>query len=645
MADDVFGIVGSVIAGAYQVETVVAEGGFAVVYRAFHTGFRAPIALKCLKIPEQFSERHQEEFLEQFRAEAVLLFRLSASIPTVVRPLHIDAFTNAEGMFVPFMALEWLEGETLDAIVLRRQQEGRAPFTLKKLMRLLTPVARALERAHNFNSPEGFISIVHRDLKPENIFVASVAGEQTVKILDFGIGKAKSVASQVAGRASQTVTGLSSFTPAYGAPEQWLPKRFGQTGAWTDVWGLALTMVETLAARPIVDGDQAEMMSIVLSETRRPTPRGVGLEISDAAEAVFLRALSVDPRDRYPEAGAFWSDLVQALGMSEELGMRSSAAPRDARSEGGVVQLVDHIEAAMPRASYGPGVRGSAPTRSGRPLTPSLASYPSRASNVNRISGSAARRVSTPGAPPPELSRLSTPSAMPGQNIVSSAPPGRVSAPGDAAVPGAPRVPMISETGLRRERSSAPPMQADPQFNPAAGGPMDLAVDPDWNQRATRPSRPPQAASGSPLPIPPAGSDPPVPPERISSAPGDVQNAPYPGVPHGAHRRPYSSRPPRPGSIRPGPSQPPGPSRPPSVPPQFVASDFRAPEPPSLVRRLMPGLVLVGLSIALTLFDQAYAASSGTLFSIGPVRAPWLAALLMIGGIGIGAYRGFGIKR
>jgi len=81
------------------------------------------------------------------------------------------------------------------------------------------------------------------------------------------------------------------------------------------------------------------------------------------------------------------------------------------------------------------------------------------------------------------------------------------------------------------------------------------------------------------------------------------------------------------------------------VPPQFVASDFKAPEPVSLVRRLLPGLVLVGLSILLTLFDQAYAASSGTLFSIGPVRAPWLAALLMIGGIGIGAYRGFGIKR
>jgi len=56
-------------------------------------------------------------------------------------------------------------------------------------------------------------------------------------------------------------------------------------------------------------------------------------------------------------------------------------------------------------------------------------------------------------------------------------------------------------------------------------------------------------------------------------------------------------------------------------------------------------MVLVGLSILLTLFDQAYAASSGTLFAVGPVRAPWLAGLLMVGGIGLGVYRGLAKQR
>ena len=76
---------------ARTVEAVVAEGGFGVVYRAHHGGFRAPVALKLLKIPPQGSEQ-QAAFLELFRAEAELLFRLSASLQAVVRPLHVDAF-------------------------------------------------------------------------------------------------------------------------------------------------------------------------------------------------------------------------------------------------------------------------------------------------------------------------------------------------------------------------------------------------------------------------------------------------------------------------------------------------------------------------------------------------------------------------
>ncbi|MEB2324633.1 MAG: serine/threonine-protein kinase, partial [Sorangiineae bacterium] len=373
MAEDVFGIVGSVIAGTYQVEAVVAEGGFGVVYRAHHIGFRAPVALKCLKIPQQLGADYQADFLEQFRAEAELLFRLSASISTVVRPLHVDAVTIGEGAFVPFMALEWLEGETLDAIVNRRKASGQPPISLKKLARLLTPVARALERAHNFPAPGGSVSIVHRDVKPENIFVARVADEQVVKILDFGIGKAKSVASQVAGRASQTHSRISSFTPAYGAPEQWVPKRYGQTGPWTDVWGLALTLVESLAARPIIDGDQAAMMGTALDPSRRPTPRAEGIAVSDAVEAVFARALAVDPRERYAHAGIFWDDLLASLGLESapDAGSSRSAAARDLRSDGLSAPRVERFEPA-PRSgsSHASGARpiGVEPAREALPL-------------------------------------------------------------------------------------------------------------------------------------------------------------------------------------------------------------------------------------------------------------------------------------
>src|SRR3954471_6936134 len=104
MTEDAFGIVGSVIASAYHVESVVAEGGFGTVYRAHHGGFRAPVALKCLRLPPGLLPEDRRRFLESFRAEAELLFRLSASIPTVVRPLHVDAFTlpDPDGRFVPY---------------------------------------------------------------------------------------------------------------------------------------------------------------------------------------------------------------------------------------------------------------------------------------------------------------------------------------------------------------------------------------------------------------------------------------------------------------------------------------------------------------------------------------------------------------
>jgi eukaryotic-like serine/threonine-protein kinase len=150
MTQDIFHIVGTTIGGTYEVEKAVAEGGFGVLYRAYHGAFRAPVALKCLKVPASVGENEHPELLERFRKEAEVMFRLSAAIPTVVRPRHVDAFTTDEGVFVPYMVLEWLEGETLDALIIRRAHEGQPALPMKKLVQLLTPIARALERAHNF---------------------------------------------------------------------------------------------------------------------------------------------------------------------------------------------------------------------------------------------------------------------------------------------------------------------------------------------------------------------------------------------------------------------------------------------------------------------------------------------------------------
>ncbi|WP_437300967.1 serine/threonine protein kinase [Sorangium sp. So ce426] len=319
MADDVFGIVGTTQAGNFHVEQVVAEGGFGVVYRALHAGFRAPVALKCLKVSEAKTPRERQLFLEKFREEAQLLFRLSASIPEVVRPLHVDVLHLKRGEFVPFLALEWLEGESLDKVIDRRRLKGEPPIPLHRLMKLMRPIAQAIARAHRFPSPNGTVSIIHRDLKPENIFITTQEGTERLKILDYGIAQAKTLAEQAVGRVTNGDP-LNAFSPAYGAPEQWAPKRFGQAGTWTDVWGLALTMVEALVGRQVIDGEAQAMMGTALDVKRRPTPRAEGANIPPEVDAVFERALAVSPRDRTRDIEAFWTELEAAMGLPATFG-------------------------------------------------------------------------------------------------------------------------------------------------------------------------------------------------------------------------------------------------------------------------------------------------------------------------------------
>lgn len=358
-AEDVFGIVGTTQAGAYQVEEVVAEGGFAVVYRAYHSAFRAKVALKCLKVPDSLGAQHYQEFLERFREEGELLFALSSSTPAVVRPLHVGTLEGVT-RFVPFIALEWLDGLTLDAMIEARNQRFEAPLTFKEALRLLTPVARALERAHHFHGPAGEICILHRDMKPENVFIAEQHGQRNAKILDFGIGKVKSVATQMVGHQSTQGDGIVAFTPAFGAPEQWLPKRFGQTGPWTDVWGLALTLLASVIGRAPMEGDQAALLGSAIDPGRRPTPKTEGIDVPDAVERVFTKAVAVDPRDRYHDVGQFWTDLHRAAGLRE--GAASIAPPPGPfAAQGLVVSMKPDPMAATKIASSAPAAKHEVP--------------------------------------------------------------------------------------------------------------------------------------------------------------------------------------------------------------------------------------------------------------------------------------------
>ncbi|MFO0617862.1 MAG: serine/threonine-protein kinase [Polyangiaceae bacterium] len=326
MADDVFGVAGTTQAKHFRVEKAVAEGGFAVVYRAHHDIFRAPVALKCLKVPATLSEDQKKVFLEKFREEAELLFRLSAVIQPVVRPLQVGML-ELPHRFVPFLALEWLEGESLDEMRTKRAERGEPPLGLHKLVKLLAPIAHALDQAHRLPGPSGPVVVVHCDIKPDNLFLSTTGGVQTMKILDFGIARVKSATSRMAGKMTSAAE-ITAFTPQYGAPEQWAPETYGQTGPWTDVYSLAISMVDMIAGRPPIDGSIAAMMYAVMNPNARPTPRSVGVTVADAVERCFERALAVEPAKRTPTVAEFWRELEGALHV------RSSFVTIDPRKDG-----------------------------------------------------------------------------------------------------------------------------------------------------------------------------------------------------------------------------------------------------------------------------------------------------------------------
>jgi serine/threonine-protein kinase len=310
----------------------MAEGGFGVVYRAYHEAFRSYVALKCLKVPDTLTTEQKVALLEKFRNEAELLFRLSAALPEIVRPLQFGSLeladgtpgtpTHGRGALVPYLAMEWLEGETLESYVEKRAASGKPPLTLSRTLDLLTPVARALSRAHDFRGPDGAsVAIIHRDLKPENIFLCEIDGEHRAKILDFGIAKIRADASAMLGR-STGVDPIHAFSPAYASPEQWNPSGFGATGPWTDVYGLALIVTQVLIGRPPIGGDMTGMMGAALDKDYRPTPSRRGLNLAGEADRILERALAVDPRNRTQSIEALWTQLELANGREPSLTRR-----------------------------------------------------------------------------------------------------------------------------------------------------------------------------------------------------------------------------------------------------------------------------------------------------------------------------------
>lgn len=297
--DDIFGWVGHELGGA-AIKAVAARGGFGVVYRARHHVFGADVAIKCLELRPTLTDAERRRFLRFFLGEARALYRLTRLTSSIVQPLNVGEARSPRGVWTPWLMLEWLDGRTLREELATR----RKGMPLSDAVELLEPIAEALAYAH----VEG---IAHRDVNPANIFVWQRGKRRATKLLDFGI--AKFMRGDGAGFMPTTTTDdHREATLRYAAPEQ-LSTEFGKTGPASDVYALALVLVECVVGRPVNDGDLLQILRRTVDSVRRPTPRALGVRIDDAVEQVFQEALAIDPRARFADAGAFWNSLHEAL--------------------------------------------------------------------------------------------------------------------------------------------------------------------------------------------------------------------------------------------------------------------------------------------------------------------------------------------
>jgi serine/threonine protein kinase len=275
---------GSMLAGKYLVERVIAKGGFGVVLGASHVQLERKVAIKYLQ-PRYAGD---QSFVDRFTREA----RLTAKIRSqhVVR-VHDVAVDDRIG---PYMVMEYLEGEDFDQILLR------GPLQPMVAIDCIVQACDALAEAHA-------LGVVHRDLKPANLFLARLAAESSVvKIIDFGISKVSLKRGE--GTDQQLTGGLDTFgSPVYMSPEQL--RSCSTVDARADIWAMGVVLFELVTGRLPFDGiELPQLVTSILSAE----PLSLAILCPEAPEqldTVVRKCLEKDPDKRYPNVAALVQDL------------------------------------------------------------------------------------------------------------------------------------------------------------------------------------------------------------------------------------------------------------------------------------------------------------------------------------------------
>jgi serine/threonine-protein kinase len=245
-----------------------------------------PVALKVLnrKLLDD------PDFLLRFQNEA-------GSTGRIHHPNVVSIYESAQSDDgTPYIAMEFLEGESLRELVKRR---GALPVA--EVVEITQQVADGLDAAHD-------LGIIHRDLKPDNIFLTrDKHGRLVVKVVDFGIAKLRE-------SAMHTQTGMVLGTPAYMSSEQAYGMRSDELDARSDVYSLGVVVYEMLTGRlPFHSDTPAGYLRMHMLE--QPPPfRAVaqGLSVPPRVEAVVMTALKKGREERYQSILEFANAFVAA---------------------------------------------------------------------------------------------------------------------------------------------------------------------------------------------------------------------------------------------------------------------------------------------------------------------------------------------
>ncbi|WP_437876290.1 protein kinase domain-containing protein [Sorangium sp. So ce513] len=279
--------VGTLIAGRYRVDRLLAKGAMGAVVAATHVERAEPRAIKLL-LPATAAD---PEMCARFLREARIAARLRSE-----HAVKVHEVGRFEGL--PFMVMEFLAGR--DLRVLRKK---RGPLPVEEATLYVIQACDALAEAHA-------LGLVHRDVKPANLFLTRARdGSPCIKVLDFGVSKVSVLGAASLGLGEmQTSTGQMLGTPHYMPPEQMRGQR--DVDARADIWAIGSLLYVLLTGRYPMHARSVETVSLVLGgKFVPPPPSQVRRGLTPAIDPVILRCLERDRDRRWPDV----AELVLAL--------------------------------------------------------------------------------------------------------------------------------------------------------------------------------------------------------------------------------------------------------------------------------------------------------------------------------------------